>query len=197
MDLDLELDTWRRDWQSDTVDSTDLTARVERETRRMRYVLIVDVLVTVIMGGGSIAWSARYHPDGMVVFVIGVWTFLAIAWLMSWILRRGAWAPLASTTAAFLDLSILRCRRRREAVYVQCALYVAILSFDLWWIRAHSAPHAAMDLAAFLTSPVLVVVWIVTVVLAAVAVRYYQRLGQELASLMALRDSFEGPRRLV
>ena len=171
MDLDLELNTWRREWQADTVDATDVTARVTRETRRMRYYLIGEIAITVIFGGGSIAWSALYHPDGMVAFVIGVWTFLAIAWLMSWMLRRGAWAPLASTTAAFLDLSILRCRRRREAIYAQCALYVAILSFDLWWIRTHSRPHASIDLTAFLTSPVLLLVWIVTVALAMIAVQ--------------------------
>jgi hypothetical protein len=192
MNRDLELDTWRREWQAETVGSTDLAARVERDTRRMRYFVIIEVVITVVLGGGSIAWSARYHPDGMIALVVGVWTFLAIAWLMSWIVRRGAWAPLASTTAAFLDLSILRCRRRRDTVFVQCALYVAILCFDLWWIRTHSPPHAALALTEFLTSPVLIAVWIVTVLLAAVAVGYYKRLGRELDSLLALQEDFEG-----
>jgi hypothetical protein len=194
MELDLELDGWRREWQADTAGTIDLTARVERETRRMRYILIGDILITVILGGGTIAWAAVSRRSDLMVLVGGVWTFLAIAWLMSWVLRRGAWTPLAATTAAFLDLSILRCRRRREATYGQCALYVAILSFDLWWIRTYNPPHAAMDVVAFLTTPALLIVWLVTAVLAVVAVLNFRRLGRELEMLVALRDDFEGTR---
>jgi hypothetical protein len=193
MELDLELDTWRREWQADTTGAIDLTARVERDTRRMRYLLIGDILVTVIFGGGSIAWAAVSRRNDVMVLVGGMWAFLAVAWLMSWVLRRGAWTPLAATTAAFLELSILRCRRRREATYGQCALYVAILSFDLWWIRTYSPPHAAMDLATFLTTPALLITWLVTAVLAVIAVLNFRRLGRELESLTALREDFEGP----
>ncbi|HEU5256092.1 MAG TPA: sigma-70 family RNA polymerase sigma factor, partial [Vicinamibacterales bacterium] len=41
---------------------------------------------------------------------------------VSFLLRRDAWAPASMTTTAFLDLSILRSRRRREGVVAQAVL---------------------------------------------------------------------------
>lgn len=192
MDLDLELDRWRREWQAETVEATDLTARVERESRRMRRYLIGEIAVTALFGGGSIIGAAVSQRGDVMVLVIGVWVFLAIAWLLSGILRRGAWTPLATTTSAFLDLSIVRCRRRREGIVVECVLYVAILLFDLWWIRTYIRPPGTIEVVDFLTTPAVTIVWLITIALALIEARRFRRLGQELESLVALRDDLEG-----
>ena len=185
---DIELDTWRRQWHTPATRlPVDLAARVERDTRWMRRFLIGEIAVTIAFCGGSATWTALSGRTDVLVLAIGIWTFTAIAWTMSWLLRRGAWAPVASTTTAFLELSILRCRRRREAVLAQAVLYVMILSFDLVWIYFERAGRSPVTPMAFVTSPSLFWVWGMTAVLGAIALWHRRRLGHELTNLISLR----------
>jgi len=192
MEADLELDAWRRAWQAESPALPDLKARVERETRMMRRFVAAEILVTVVIGGGSLVLALLSRAMDMFVLAIGVWVFIAIAWTISFLLRRGAWAPLTATTTAFLDLSILRCRRRREAVVAQVVLYVLILAFDLVWIYA-SASGPRHGAIAFLTSSGIAWVWPVTGLLGIVAVRHRLKLTRELETLTALRRSLSFP----
>lgn len=188
MHSDTELNAWRRAWQAPPAAAPiDLAARVARETRMMRRFLVGEVLITITIGGGSAAWALVSGRADVLVLAIGVWLFTAIAWTTSWLLRRGAWAPVDSTTTAFLELSILRCQRRRESVIAQCVLYVMILTFDLIWIYFEFADHQPVTPLAFLTSPSLYWVWAITIALACAAVWQRQRLGRELVNLTALR----------
>jgi hypothetical protein len=192
MEPDVELDTWRRDWQAGSVVPADLTQRVERETRMMRRFVVAEIAVTVVFGGGSLAWAALSHRRDALGLVIAIWAFIAIAWTISWLLRRGAWGQVTTTTTAFLELSILRCRRRREAVIAQCVLYVMILSFDLAWIYFHRARQVSLGVATFLTTGSVLWVWMITAALAVVAVWQRRRLGRELENLTNLRHQVEG-----
>jgi hypothetical protein len=191
MEPDLELDAWRRQWRSTGGTVPDLTQRVERETRAMRRLLGGEILVTLVFGGGSAAWAALSRQIDVLVFAVGVWAFIAITWTVSWLLRRGAWAPAAATTTAFLELSILRCRRGRESIVAQGVLYVLILAFDLTWIYDVHARRGPLTPGAFLTSPGVAWVWVLTAALAVVAVRRRQTLGRELANLTSLRQHIE------
>lgn len=188
MDVDLELQTWRTDWQTSSPVPADLIRRVERETRVMRRYLLLEILITVVFGGGTIAAAALSTWDDALVLTVGVWIFIGVAWTMSMLLRRGAWAPMTTTTAAFLELSILRCQRRREAIIAQAVLYITLLSFLLWWIYGHRA-HQFEGVSAFLASAELWWVWVITVMLATLAARQRQRLGRELDALTTLRDA--------
>jgi hypothetical protein len=185
---DRELDAWRREWQADTPALPDLKARVERETRMMRMFVAAEILVTVVIGGGSLVLALLSPGLDMLVLTIGVWVFIAIAWTISFLLRRGAWAPVTATTTAFLDLSILRCRRRREAIWLQVVLYTLILGFDLVWIYFAAPPGRRHGAIAFLTGPAIAWVWPVTAVLGVAAVRHRRRLTRELATLTGLRQ---------
>jgi hypothetical protein len=186
MDADLELDAWRRVWQADSPVLPSLKERVERETRWMRRFVWGEIVVTIVFGGGSLAWALFSLRADALVLALGVWTFLAIAWTISFLLRRGAWTPLTATTTAFLDLSILRCRRKRESIAVQAALYCMILGFDLTWIYFTREP-AEPSVIAFLASREFAWVWLITLVLGIVAVRQRRRLTRELETLMDLR----------
>jgi|SRR5262245_2420763 len=188
MEPDRELDAWRREWQAESPPLPDLKARVERETRMMRWFVAAEILVTVVIGGGSVALAVLSPAMDMVLLAIGVWVFIAIAWTISFLLRRGAWAPATATTSAFLDLSILRCRRRREAVLAQAVLYALILGFDLVWIYFSAAPATRHGAVAFLTGPAIAWIWLVTAVLGVAAVRYRRRLTRELETLTGLRQ---------
>jgi hypothetical protein len=187
METDLELEAWRRDWRAESSPPLDLRARVERDTRRMHWAVAAEVLVTVVYGLGSLGWAVVSRRPEALALSIGVWTFIAIAWTISLVLRRGAWAPVTSTTAAFLELSILRCRRKREAIFGMAVLYVLILAFDLAWISAVRGRWAPSDLRILLITGGMVWVWPITLALGALAAWQRRRLRRELATLTRIR----------
>jgi hypothetical protein len=186
MDADLELTTWRRQWLTDSPVLPSLKERVERETRWMRRFVIGEVVVTIVFGGGSLAWAAYTLRSETLVLALGVWAFLAMAWTISFLLRRAAWTPLTATTTAFLDLSILRCRRRRESILAQAVLYLMILGFDFIWIYFTRDP-AEPSVIALLASREFAWAWPITLVLGVVAMQQRRRLTRELENLMDLR----------
>ncbi len=191
MEADVELDAWRRHWQSDLRVAPTLKQRVERETRAMRRLVIGEIVVTIVFGGGSLAWAALSLRPDVFVLALGVWAFIAIAWTISFLLRRGAWTPLTSTTMAFVELSILRCRRRRESIVAQAVLYVMILGFDLAWIYATRPAGSERSVVSFLTSGEIAWVWALTAALGVAAIRQRQKLARELENLTDLRRQTE------
>jgi hypothetical protein len=186
METDLEFEAWRRSWQAASSPSLDLGARVERETRLMWWGVVAEVLVTLVFGLGSLGWAVVSGRGDALVLTVGVWFFIAVAWTISLLLRRGAWAPVTSTTAAFLELSILRCRRTREAILAMAVLYVLILAFDLVWISAARAPRVSSDWWTLLTAGGVVWVWPITVALGAVGVWQRRKLRRECEALSRL-----------
>jgi hypothetical protein len=189
-DSDLELEGWRRQWQSQPV-SIDLKQKVEKGTRDLRRGLMWEVAVTIAFGGSSLFLAIVSGRAEFFVLAVAVWGFIAIAWTASILLRRGVWQPAGSTTAAFLNLSILRCERSLQAIAIQAVLYVAILAFDLVWLYWY---RQETDVWTFLTRPaVLVVAGIVTPILAAIALWYRGRLRRELENLRRLATSLPLP----
>jgi hypothetical protein len=153
----------------------------------MRRGLMWEIAVTIAWGGGSLLWAIVSGRAEVLVLAVAIWGFIAIAWTASILLRRGAWQPATSTTAAFLNVSILRCERSLQAIAVQAVFYVVILAFDLVWLYWY---RQETDLRLFLTRPaVVIVVLIVTPVLAAVALWYRGRLRRELENLRRLATS--------
>ncbi len=192
MERDAELEAWRGYWQNASTVPADLQQRVERETRLMRRFVWLEIAVTLVFGAGSIAWAALSRRTDVLVLAIGIWAFIAIAWTIAMLLRRGAWTPVTATTSAFLELSILRCCRRREALIAQVVLYVLILAFDLAWIYFERNQRAPVDPVTFLTSGGVLWVWVITAALAVIAVRHQRKLDRELENLMSLQQQVEG-----
>ena len=149
MNVDTELELWRRQWQADAqpMPPFDLQAKVERQTRFMRWMLLSEVAVTAIMGGGTTALAYRSPNTGMIVLAIAVWLFLAVAWAFGLSNRRGTWNPEGSTTADFLDLSLRRCRRRMSAGWFGAILYIGEMVFCLTWIFEYGLLSASLVLA--------------------------------------------------
>jgi hypothetical protein len=131
---DLELESWREQWQSDAQVPADLRRKVARGTRYMRLMVALEVLVTVAMGGGFTAWAAVDPRAEMLVLAGAVWLFLAAAWTFAALNRRGTWSPSAPTTAEFVGLSIRRCRTRLAAARFGTGLYFAEMAFCLTWL---------------------------------------------------------------
>jgi hypothetical protein len=189
---DGELESWRAEWQTVAPPPLDLKDRVERETRSMRRVVVGELVVTLVFGGGSVTWAVFASRTDAIVLAVGVWAFIAVAWTIAILLRRDAWSPATVSTAAFLDLSILRCRRRREAIVAQAVLYVLILAFDLAWISFFVQEPGSPDAVSVLTSGDVVWIWLVTAVLGVAAVRGRRGLSREIETLTRLRADLEG-----
>ena len=183
-ELDLELEQWQRQWRTLEAVPLDLATSVEAGTRGMRRGLIAEIVVTIVMGGGAIGWASASPRAEVMVLAIAVWIFIAMAWVASLLLRRGAWQPVTATTAAFVEISILRCQRSLQAITIQAILYVLILTFDLVWLYFYRGESSVSE---FLMRPAtLFFLCLVTPVLAAAALWYRRRLQRELKNLNEL-----------
>jgi hypothetical protein len=127
---DEELELWRRQWNSQPAVPLELIRRVERQTVYMQLAWILHVLPALI-GIATIAGAAITRELSWILLAIGTWVFLAISWRFMIENRRGVWAPTAETTAAYLDLSIERCRRRLEQIRFSNVMAVLLTIFVL------------------------------------------------------------------
>ena len=188
MSLDTELTGWRQEWQSDNVGPPDLRARVERQSRFMKLGLAADVLVTVVMGGGTTALAIRSTQSDWVLLAAATWLFLAVAWAFGIAINRGNWSPAAMDTATFLDLSVKRCRARLATVRFGLGLFVCELVFGLAWVYRHSDRQPAVLPWLFFSSPAMDFVWLFTLAFCGFLLWYWRRKHAEMAWLLNLRD---------
>ena len=188
---DVELENWRRQWQADQTIPSDLKQKVESDTRKMKRARAWEIVVTVLMGGGSLLWAVSSHSAEIAALAIGIWVLIAIAWTASLRLYRGAWEPTSASITDFVEISILRTQRHLQATVVQVVLYVIILTFDLVWLYYYLDPA---DLWTLLSRPIIVAVFlVVTPALACLVVWYRRRLRLELQSLNDLRRQLHNP----
>jgi len=183
MSADTELNAWRREWQSEKTDLPDLSGKVQRHSRFMRWMVAGEVLVTAVMGGGAILWALRSPDPDVAVLAGAIWLFLATAWIFAWINRRGCWAPAALDASAFLDISIRRCRRGIAETTFWVALYSCEVVFCLAW----NYRRVSVPLEAFLISLPVVIVWICTAAFGVFVIWYRRRKQAELAYLLQLQ----------
>jgi len=172
---DLELEAWREQWQADAEVPADLRRKVARGTRTMRVTLALELLVTVTIGGGSTLWAAVEPSTEMLVLAVAVWLFLAAAWSIAFVTRRGTWSPAALTTADFVDLSIRRCRGKLAATRFGIGLYFAEMAFCLTWLYR--------DPARRVPAPAIIFGVVTPVFLIGVA-RFRRKVQAEIESLL-------------
>jgi len=187
MSLDTELETWRREWQSETAVPPDLRRRVERQSRWLKVMVAADILVTVAIGGGVIVLAARAPRPDMLLLAVATWLFIAIAWAFRLSTTRGLWSPASVTTAAFVDLSIGRCRAQLKATVFAAALFVCELAFCLGWIYRRSAPRVPLLLWLF-GSLFNCLVWLFSLVFFVFLVWYRRKKRVELEWLRTLGE---------
>ncbi len=192
MNIDSELDLWRRQWQSETAVPLDLRRKVKRQSRFMKIVLLADILVTIGIGGGAIAWAVRSPQPDILLLAVVTWLFISAAWAFSFTVNRGAWSAAALDTAAFLDVSIRRCRGRLAAVRFGAGLFLCEIAFCLGWIH-HHAPHHRTPLLPWLlfSSLFIDIVWLCTLAFFAFLFWYRRKKRAELAWLLGLQGQSE------
>ena len=187
MSLDTELETWRREWQSKTAVPADLRRRVERQSRWLKIGIAADILVTVVIGGGVIALAARSPQPDMLLLAAATWSFIAVAWAFRLTISRGLWSPAAMHTAAFVDLSIRRCRAQLAATLFGAGLFVCEMVFCLGWIYRHSAPRVPL-LPWLFGSLINGLVWLFSLAFFVFLVWYRRKKRAELVWLLTLSE---------
>jgi hypothetical protein len=191
MNAEAEFDVLRQQWQSDTAVPQDLRRTVERQSRLMKLGLVGDTAVTVVIGGGMTVWAVR-SPE-MLPVAIATWFFLAAAWTMSFRINRGNWTASASDTAAFLDLSIRRCRSALATIRFACALFVSEIVFSLGWIYNHSIRgHQSLWTWLFFSSFLIDLVCLGTLAFFGAVTCYRRKKTRELESFLNLRGEIVG-----
>ena len=194
MKMDAELELWRTQWRAEIVSPVfdDLRKRVNRQSRFMRLMLAADVLVTLVIGGGAIVWTALDPRVETALLLAAVWVFIGAAWIFALRNRKGSWTPASSSTTAFLDVSIRRARGSLRAVRFGAVLYVCEIVFSMSWVYHDVARTSPMTIAQFIALPTSLAVWGVTVAFAAFLVWYRTKKRTELAYLLGLQTELAG-----
>jgi hypothetical protein len=188
MNIDTELEAWREQWQSDTVVPLDLRRKVERQSRFMKILLIADILVTITIGGAAAAWAVRSPQPEIILLAVMTWVFIVTAWTFSVTVNRGNWAPAAQSTAAFVDLSVRRCRSRLLALRFAMGLFIFQTVFVLSWVYRNSPSRQQPVLTWLLFSSVAIdMVWLCTLAFFGFVIWFRRRKRAELACLLDLR----------
>jgi len=183
MNVDLELETWRREWQSVSVTPPDLRKRVERQSRFLRLEIAADILVTLGIGVPTAGWAMVSPQADIVVLAVFTWMLLAVAWAFRLRITRGNWTPASLDTRAFVDFLIGRCRAQLAAIRFGAILFAVNLTFSLAWVYQHRPrPHIA-----WFSWP-LDLVWLATVAFYIFLPWWNRRKKRELAWLLGIQE---------
>jgi hypothetical protein len=185
---DDEMDLWRRQWQSQPTIPIDLIRRVERQTVYMRLNWISQI-VPGLIGVGTIIAAVVEQTLPWVLLAVGTWLFIIIAWRFTAENLRGVWAPAAETTAAYLELSIERCRRQLASFRFSSALTVLLTTFILivdYQILASAGALTTTDSILIFSGMCLLAATGVVIILVVQRVKY-RRTEAELNYLLDLQ----------
>jgi len=182
--IDAELEVWRRQWRAECEEVLpDLRERVERQTRRMRFMHLVPVFATILVAGGVTAWAVESWQRDIFVLAFAVWALFAAVWGWSLWNIHEEWRPIAQTSSAYIDLSVRRCLSRLRATVFGAIVYFCNLAFSVWWISRHTETPAT----TLLSPSVLIVICLVTTLVLVMLARYRRRLLSELSCLLDLQ----------
>lgn len=184
MNGDLELETWRKQWQSVSMaPPVDLRKRVDRQSQFLKLALAADTVVTVGIGGSTAAWAVLSPQADVVVLAVVTWILLAIAWAFRVHITRGNWAPATLDTSAFVDFLIARCRAQLAAIRFGAVLFIVNVTFCTAWVYQHQ-PRAHLEWFGWPMD----LVWLATAAFYAFLPWWNRRKKAELAWLLGLRE---------
>lgn len=137
-ETDREMREWMEDWRDDAPPAAEVRAAILRHVRRRSRTLALvtagEVIVTILLLGlfGVLLSRAR-DPETIAVLVAGGLLAVSAFALANWN-RRGTWRPSVETTEAFLEISLLRCRRSLRAVRYSYGIMVVEAFLLVPWL---------------------------------------------------------------
>ena len=112
---DPELDQWSELWRSSETANAQIAERARKAVWRFRIWIYLEVLVTVIAGGGVTAWAVRAQQPPVTFLAIWVWISLAAAWIFRLISDWNDFTGAAVATGSYLATLLRRLRSSRRA----------------------------------------------------------------------------------
>ncbi len=184
---------WRKEWRTQPAVPIELIRKVERQTVYMRLAKWVLILPLSILLAGTVGAVIRPTPIN-IILTVGMWLFTLILGATDVRKRKNLWEPAAETTAAYLDLSIERCRHQSAQLRVvkfAIPLMTAFILVAVYTIFRQSgkfeSPTAYWIMIASLvwsSAPI----WIVFMVMG----RVERKARAELDYLLNLKSQVEG-----
>jgi len=185
---DPELSQWSELWLSDNTAQEDIAARAHRAVRRFRLWIYLEVLVTVVMGGGFTIWAWQARQPAVTYLTIWVWVSLAIAWIFRLINDWNDFTGAAVATGTYLATLLRRHRSNLRAATFGGILFFVQLAVTYTWVyRQLSRQGRASELL-----PTNMFLVFGTLVFVAWLLRYRSRLHREIAELEKLQPEFGG-----
>lgn len=131
-----ELDDLRQQWRTQAPPATDVAAlrqMVAADSRTNRRTLVIVTIGTLLVLGFTLLRAVRSDEPNTWASVVFVTVFAVLVWLVALALSRGTWRPRDESIAAYVDLSIHRCRSVIIAAPIGIVFYVAGLVGSLAW----------------------------------------------------------------
>jgi hypothetical protein len=182
---DDEMEMWRQQWQGQPAVAVDLIRRVERETVEMRMAWF-PLFAPAAVGFVATVFVAMSPSLGGILFVAGLWLLVAFTLLFIKWNYKGAWTPHAETTTAYLELSILRCRRKLRGFRVGRVMAVLSTAWALVGVYGSLKNVGALKTAPGFWIAAAIFVWTIGVV-AFVMHRIKVKTQAELEYLLTLQ----------
>jgi len=180
---DPELDQWSELWRSGEPFDARLAERARKAVWRFRVWIYLEVLVTVLMGGGFTMWAVRAHQTPVTVLAIWVWLSLAAAWVFRLISDWNDFTGAAVATGSYLAVLLRRLRSSLRAAEFGGVLFVVQLIVTSLWAFVELNRQGHVSLGDYLALPANVVFAFGTVAFAFWLVRYRRRVRWEIGEL--------------
>lgn len=187
-----ELNDMKQRWQTQAAAGPDIAAlreRVAADNRSHRRTLLVVGVVTLgvlIFSLVRALGSSREDAWLSFAFTTG---FATLVWVIALWLSRGTWEPRDGSTAAYLEVSIQRCRSVILAAPVGVVLYLAGLAGSLAWKQR----FLGLEWEQLLMTPsVIIAGWIGAPLYSLGMLWNAQRHRKRLALLLDLRRQLSG-----
>jgi hypothetical protein len=143
VNVDAELEIWRREWRDRTEPFPALKRKIRRQNLRIVAAIAAIALCMILAAVGAL----RTHNSFMAGLVVGIAFASVFQGGYAWWARRGAWRPAAQTTLAYAELSHKRAlatvRTTRFSFRFLLTGTVLYAGFVAWnWMAWTAAPRA-------------------------------------------------------
>jgi hypothetical protein len=189
---DPELEQWSALWRSGEALDAKLAERARKAVWRFRAWIYLEVLVTVVMGGGATIWAVRAHQTPVTLLAIWVWISLAVAWLFRLISDWNDFTGAAVATGSYLATLLRRLRSSVRAAEFGGVLFFVQLLVTSTSVFRELNRQGHVGIREYLALPPNVVFAIGSVGFVVWLVRYRRRLRREIAELERMRVELGG-----
>lgn len=171
---------WRSISGATPLDADALRTRVNRETRRIRLWLGLDVVFSVAVIAATLWMVATHRAVFALIFAADVWVVLGIVWLFAAYSGRGLYHPAARSTSDYIALTRRHASRRLNTVHLVLALLIGQMVVVIALLLTGQSFEGPLVLRAAAVAGVgLWILW---------AVRTRARAKNELRELDALQE---------